>query len=86
MTGGEPIVTADLNRIVDSKGRVSVVTTAGAAPSLGCYLLLAYLPTEMATVGNTDLQVMYMNEFYPVEVIVAGATPAFDPADTRLKS
>ena len=86
MTGGEPIVTADHNRIVDSKGRVSVVTTSGAAPSLSCYLLLAYLPTEMAVVGNTDLQVMYMNEFYPVEVIVAGATPAFDPTDTRLKS
>lgn len=84
--GGEAIVTADGGRIVDAKGRASVVTTAGAAPSLDCFLLLAYLPMEHAVVGNTGLRVMYMNELYPVEVIVAGSTPAFDPTDARMKS
>jgi glycine cleavage system aminomethyltransferase T len=44
MTGGEPIVTRDGARIVDAKGRPSVVTSAGAGPSVGRYLLLAYLP------------------------------------------
>jgi hypothetical protein len=29
---------------------------------------------------------MYMNECYPVTVEVAGATPLFDPTDSRMKS
>ncbi len=84
MTGSEPILTLDGERIVDSKGRPSYVTTAGAGPSVGKYLLLAYLPLELAVVG-TDLKVMYMNELYPVKVAVAGSTPLFDPADERMK-
>ena len=63
--GNEPILTPDGRRIVDRKGRVSRVTTAGAAPSLGQYLLMAYLPPEHAVEG-TELRVMYMNEQYPV--------------------
>ncbi|MEN9506692.1 MAG: hypothetical protein RI958_2618 [Actinomycetota bacterium] len=83
--GNEPILTLGGERIVDRKGRVSRVTTAGAAPSLGTYLLLAYLPPEHAVEG-TKLQVMYMNELYPVTVARAGSTPLFDPADERMKS
>jgi glycine cleavage system aminomethyltransferase T len=82
--GNEPILTLDGERIVDAKGRVSRVTTAGAAPSLGCYLLLAYLPPQHA-VDGTKLQVMYMNECFPVTVVSAGSTPAFDPDDARMK-
>jgi glycine cleavage system aminomethyltransferase T len=82
--GNEPILTLDGERIVDSKGRVSRVTSAGAAPSLGKYLLMAYLPPEHAVVG-TDLQVMYMNETYPVKVAVAGSTPLFDPDNDRMR-
>ena len=85
MGGNEPILTLGGERILDSKGRVSRVTTAGAAPSLGKYLLLAYLPPEHAVVG-TKLQMMYMNELYPVTVEVAGSTPLFDPTDARMKS
>ena len=62
--GNEPILTLDGERILDAKGRVSRVTTAGAGPSVGKYLLLAYLPPEHAVEG-TKLQVMYMNELYP---------------------
>ena len=76
--GNEPILTLDGERIVDAKGRVSRVTTAGAAPSLGKYLLLAYLPPEHAVEG-TKLQVMYMNELYPVTVARAGSQPAVRP-------
>ena len=83
--GNEPILDLQGNRLVDAKGRVSRVTTAGSAPSLGKYLLLAYLPAEHAKEGNT-LQVMYMNELYPVTVERAGATPLFDPTDSRMKS
>ncbi|MEM8925598.1 MAG: FAD-dependent oxidoreductase [Actinomycetota bacterium] len=86
MTGGnEPILTLDGDRIVDRKGRVSRVTTAGQAPSVGKYLLMAYLPPEHAVEG-TDLQVMYMNELFPVKVASAGSTPLFDPSDERMKS
>ena len=72
-------------RIVDAHGRVSRVTTAGGAPSVDAYLLMAYLPPEYAVVG-TDLLVMYMNETFPVQVAVAGPGGIFDPADSRMKS
>lgn len=82
--GNEPILTTGGERILDSKGRVSRVTSAGAGPSVGKYLLMAYLPPEHAIEG-TDLQVMYMNELYPVRVAVAGSTPLFDPDNERMK-
>jgi glycine cleavage system aminomethyltransferase T len=85
MVGGETITTPDGNRIVDRKGRVSVATTAGAGPSVGKFLILAYLPPEHAVVGN-DLCVYYMDELYPVKVAVVGSTPIFDPTDARMKS
>lgn len=81
--GSEPILTVSGERIVDSKGRVSRVTTAGAAPSLGQYLLMAYLPPERAIEGQ-ELAVSYMNERYPVTVVRVGSTPLFDPEDTRM--
>ncbi|HWM21530.1 MAG TPA: FAD-dependent oxidoreductase, partial [Ilumatobacteraceae bacterium] len=83
--GNEPILTIDGERIVDTHGRVSRVTTAGAAPSLDWYLLLAYLPPEFAVEGN-ELRVMYMNELFPVVVARVGSQPLFDPDDTRMKT
>ena len=83
--GNEPIVTIDGERIVDAKGRVSRVTTAGAAPSLDAYLLMAYLPPRYAVEG-TELRVMYMNELFPVVVSRVGSRPLFDPDDTRMKT
>ena len=81
--GNEPILTLDGDRIEDSHGRGSRVTTAGAGPSVGKHLLMAYLPAELTSPG-TDLQVMYMNQCYPVKVATTGAI--FDPDDTRMKS
>ena len=81
--GNEPILTLGGDRIVDSHGRVSRVTSAGLGPSVGKQLLMAYLPTDLAQPG-TDLQVMYMNETFPVKVVGTGA--AFDSEDTSLKS
>ncbi len=82
--GNEPILTASGERIVDSHGRVSVVTTAAPGPSVGKHLLLGYLPVDLAVVG-TDLQVMYMNELFPIKVAAVDGS-VFDPEDTRLKS
>ena len=84
MMGGEPILTLDGQGIVDSHGRRSYVTTAGAGPSVGKHILLAYLPPEHAKEG-TKLLVEYMNEQYPVTVAVAGSTPLFDPNNDRMK-
>jgi glycine cleavage system aminomethyltransferase T/glycine/D-amino acid oxidase-like deaminating enzyme len=80
--GNEPICDLDGNVLFDSHGRVSRVTTAGYGPSVGKHILMAYLPTAFAAPG-TDLQVMYMNELFPVKVVGTGGS--FDPDDTRLK-
>jgi glycine cleavage system aminomethyltransferase T/glycine/D-amino acid oxidase-like deaminating enzyme len=85
MLGREPIVTRDGDPLVDVKGRRSFVTTAGSAPSVGKYVLMAYLPPEHAREGE-ELAVEYMNERYPVTVAVAGSTPIFDPENTRIRS
>jgi glycine cleavage system aminomethyltransferase T len=79
--GNEPILDMNGDRIVDSHGRVSRVTSAGYGPSIGKVLLMGYVPNELAAPG-TDLQVMYMNELFPVKVVGTGS--AFDPDDTRL--
>ncbi len=84
MGGNEPILTLDGERILDSHGRVSRVTSAGMGPTLGKYLLLAYLPPEYAVEG-TDLQVMYQNELFPVKVARVGSKPLFDPDDSRME-
>lgn len=82
--GNEPILDMDGNRIVDSHGRVSRVTTAGAAPSVGKHLIMGYLPPEQAVIG-TQLQVMYMNELFPCTVAAVEGS-VFDPENERLKS
>jgi glycine cleavage system aminomethyltransferase T len=83
--GREPVVTSSGARIVDSKGRGSYVTSAGAGPSLGKHILMAYLPPEHAVAGG-KLAVEYMGDRYPVTVEVAGPTPVFDPENTRIRS
>jgi glycine cleavage system aminomethyltransferase T/glycine/D-amino acid oxidase-like deaminating enzyme len=82
--GGEPVLTRDGERVVDRRGRVSRVTSAGPGPSLGRYLLMAYLPPRTAVEG-TALAVQYMGERYPVTVARVGRTPLFDPDDTRMR-
>ena len=71
--------------IVDAKGRRSYVTSAGAAPSVGKHVLMAYLPPEHAEVGHR-LAVEYMGEQYPVTVDVVGSAPIFDPENSRIRS
>jgi glycine cleavage system aminomethyltransferase T/glycine/D-amino acid oxidase-like deaminating enzyme len=82
--GGEPILTLEGSRLVDAKGRPSYVTSAGAGPSVGKYLLMAYLPVSYAVEG-TPLLVEYMNEQFPVTVAVAGSRPLFDPTNERVR-
>jgi glycine cleavage system aminomethyltransferase T len=83
--GREPIVTPDGEPIVDSKGRRSYVTSAGAAPSVGKHVLMAYLPPDRAEAG-AQLAVEYMGDRYPVTLDVVGSAPIFDPENTRVRS
>jgi glycine cleavage system aminomethyltransferase T len=85
MLGREPVLSKDGKPLVDRKGRRSFVTSAGAGPSVGKHLLMSYLPPEQANVGE-QLQVEYLGERYPVTVAIAGATPIFDPENTRIRS
>jgi len=85
MLGGEPVLTAQGEPLVDARGRTSYVTSAGSAPSLGKHLLMAYLPASHAVAGSR-LSVEYLGEQYPVTVAVAGATPLFDPRNDRIRS
>jgi glycine cleavage system aminomethyltransferase T len=85
MLGGEPILTRDGAPLVDAKGRRSFVTSAGAGPSVGRHLLMAYLPPEQAVAGE-QLSVLYMGERFPVTVAVAGSTPLFDPDNERVRA
>ncbi|HTW99576.1 MAG TPA: FAD-dependent oxidoreductase, partial [Acidimicrobiales bacterium] len=85
MLGGEPVLTPSGEPIVDERGRLSSVTSAGSAPSLGRHLLMAYLPSDLAVTG-THLAVEYFAEQYPVSVAVAGSTPLFDPGNERVRS
>src|SRR4029453_15564073 len=52
MLGGEPIVTRDGERLADSHGRGSYVTSAGTGPSVGKHILLSYLPPGPAPGGQ----------------------------------
>ena len=84
MLGGEPILAADGSPLTDGHGHHPYVTSAGSAPSLGKHLLMAYLPPGEAAVG-TRLAVSYMEELYPVTVVSADATAAFDPDNERVR-
>ncbi len=85
MLGREPILAPGGAPLTDRRGRRSYVTSAGAGPSLGKHILLAYIPPERATVGE-QLAVEYLGEQYPVTVDVVGSTPIFDPENNRIRS
>ena len=84
MTGSEPILTLDGERIVDAKGRPSVVTSAGAGPSVGKFLLLAYLPPRARGRRHRAARALHERGL-PGAVAVAGSRPLFDPDDARMK-
>ncbi len=85
MLGRQPIVLEDGSPIVDAKGRRSYATSAGASPSTGKHVLLAYLPPELAVEGRR-LFVRYFDEPYPVTVAVVGSRPLFDPENLRVRA
>ena len=85
MLGREPILARGGTPLVDSEGRRAYVTSAGAGPSIGKHILMAYLPPENANVGE-ELLVEYLGEHYPVTVQTNDATAVFDPENTRVRA
>jgi glycine cleavage system aminomethyltransferase T/glycine/D-amino acid oxidase-like deaminating enzyme len=85
MLGREPILAKDGTPLEDAHGRRSYVTSAGAGPSIGKHILLAYLPPENADVGE-ELLVEFLGEQYPVTVQTNDATPVFDPENARVRA
>jgi glycine cleavage system aminomethyltransferase T len=85
MLGGEPILTLDGDRIVDTHGRSSYVTSAGSGPSTCKHILMAYLPPQYAKAG-TSLLVEYFDSQHPITVAVAGNGSLFDPDNERIRS
>ncbi|MGO1628825.1 MAG: GcvT family protein [Microbacterium sp.] len=84
-TGSEPVLEPDGALITDARGLRSYVTSAGPAPSLGRYVMLAYLPPERAVLG-AQLCVDYLGRRHPVEVVSHGRAGAFDPDGSRMRS
>ena len=85
MVGRPPIVLTDGSPITDAKGRRSYATSAGAGPSVGRHILMAYLPPHLAVEG-TRLAVQYFQERYPITVTRVGARPLFDPDNLRIRA
>jgi glycine cleavage system aminomethyltransferase T/glycine/D-amino acid oxidase-like deaminating enzyme len=85
MLGREPVLAKNGTPLEDAHGRRSYVTSAGAGPSIGKHILMAYLPPENANVGE-ELLVEYLGEQYPVTVQTNDATPVFDPENARIRA
>jgi glycine cleavage system aminomethyltransferase T len=85
MLGREPVLSKKGAPLVDAHGRRAYVTSAGAGPSIGKHILMAYLPPENANVGE-ELLVEFLGEHYPVTVATSDATAVFDPENTRVRA
>ena len=56
------------------------MTSAGAGPSIGKHILMAYLPPEHANVGE-ELLVEFLGEQYPVTVHVQRLDAGLRPGE-----
>ena len=84
MLGREPMLAPDGRRSTDAKGRRSYVTSAGAGPSLGKHILMAYLPPEHASRARSCSSSTWAS--VPGHGRVVGSTPIFDPENARIRS
>src|SRR5437868_11682056 len=83
--GREPVTLRDGRPLTDAHGRRSYVTSAGAGPSIGKHVVMAYLPPEQAKEGE-QLAVQYMCDLLQATVAVVGSAPIFDPENARIRS
>jgi glycine cleavage system aminomethyltransferase T len=74
---------------IDSKGRRSYSTSMSYCPSIKKFVVMGYLPKNIAVVGY-QLSLEYFNEngdgVYPMTVQIVGKGSIFDPSNERIRA
>lgn len=84
--GAMPVMDPETGKtLVDSLGRISYTTSVAYGPTIGKNIALAYLPQDYCEVGR-KLNVEYMSETYPAEVVGVGYQPLYDPENLKPRS
>ena len=88
--GISPIIDPATGEVpVDSKGRRSYTTGMSYCPSLKKFVVMGYLPKEIAIQGKS-LLIEYFNEdgdgLYPITVQIVGKGSLYDPANERVRA
>ena len=87
--GTSPIIDPDTGEVpVDSKGRRSYTTGMSYCPSIKKFVVMGYLPKEIAKKGKS-LSLEYFNEdgdgVYPLTVQIVGKGSLYDPNNERVR-
>src|SRR6056300_1340188 len=88
--GISPIVDPSSGEVpVDSKGRRSYTTGMSYCPSLKEFVVMGYLPAELAKEGK-KLSIEYFNEdgdgLYPMTVKIVGKGSLYDPKNEKVRT
>ena len=88
--GISPIVDPSTGEVpVDSKGRRSYTTGMSYCPSIKEFVVMGYLPAELAKEGQ-KLAIEYFNEdgdgVYPITVKIVGKGSLYDPENKKVRS
>jgi len=87
--GTSPIIDPDTGEVpVDSKGRRSYTTGMSYCPSIKKFVVMGYLPRDIAKKGKS-LSLEYFNEngdgVYPLTVQIVGKGSLYDPNNERVR-
>ena len=88
--GISPIIDPATGEVpIDSKGRRSYTTGMSYCPSLKKFVVMGYLPKEIAVQGKS-LLIEYFNEsgdgLYPITVQIVGKGSLYDPTNERVRA
>ena len=88
--GISPIIDPATGEVpIDSKGRRSYTTGMSYCPSIKKFVVMGYLPKDIAVQGKS-LLVEYMNEngdgLYPMTVQIVGKGSLYDPTNERVRA
>ncbi len=88
--GISPIIDPATGEVpIDSKGRRSYTTGMSYCPSLKKFVVMGYLPKEIAVQGKS-LLIEYFNEdddgLYPITVQIVGKGSLYDPGNERVRA
>lgn len=88
--GIAPIIDPDTGNVpLDSKGRRSYTTGMSYCPSIKEFVVMGYLPKEIAIEGK-KLSIEYFNEdgdgLYPITVKIVGKGSLYDPTNEKVRT